>query len=88
MKVRYTETAATEVEEILGYIGLHNRTAAVQVNALLQQPASVLADFPEIAQMSDESGVRRMPVGRYPLYPVENDELVILHVRHAAREPL
>jgi hypothetical protein len=32
-----------------------------------------------------------MPIGRYPLmifYPVENDELVILHVRHTAREPL
>jgi plasmid stabilization system protein ParE len=91
MKVRYTETAATEVEEILDYIGLHNRGAAVQVNARLKQTVSVLADFPDIAQMSDEPGVRRMPVGRYPLmifYTVETDELVILHVRHAAREPL
>jgi plasmid stabilization system protein ParE len=91
MKVRYTDTAATEVEEILDYIGLHNRVAAVQVNARLEQTASVLADFPDIAQMSDEPGVRQMPIGRYPLmifYPVENDELVILHVRHTAREPL
>jgi plasmid stabilization system protein ParE len=90
MKVRYTETAATEVEQILDSIGLHNRVAAVQVNARLKQTASVLADFPDIAQMSDEPGVRRMPVGRYPLmifYTVENDELVILHVRHMAREP-
>lgn len=91
MKVRYTETAATEAEQILDYIGLHNRVAAVQVHARLQHTVSVLADFPDIAQMSDEPGVRRMPVGQYPLmifYTVDNDELVILHVRHTAREPL
>ena len=90
MNVRYTDTAATEVEEILEYISLHNRAAAIEVNARLEQTVSVLADFPDIAQMSDEPGVRRMPVGRYPLmifYTEENDELVILHVRHTAREP-
>ena len=72
------------------YISLHNRIAAVQVNTRLEQTVSVLADFPDMAQMSDEPGVRRMPVGRYPLlifYTVENEEVVILHVRHTAREP-
>lgn len=49
MKVRYTESAATDVEKILEYIGLHNRVAAVQVKARLQQTASVLTDFPDIA---------------------------------------
>ncbi|MDX6517144.1 MAG: toxin ParE1/3/4 [Gaiellaceae bacterium] len=86
MKVRYTDTAATEVEEILDYIGLHNRVAAVQVNARLKQTASVLADFPDIAQMSDEPGVRQMPIGRYPL--MMKTTSLILHVRHTAREPL
>jgi toxin ParE1/3/4 len=48
-------------------------------------------DFPEMAQPTDEPGVRRMLIGRYPYliyYAVENDEIVILHVRHGARRPL
>ncbi len=91
MKVRYTDTAATEVEDILDYISRHNPTAATQLNARIEQTIGVIADFPEMAQISDEPGVRRMPVGRYPIlifYAVENNELVVLHVRHAAREPL
>jgi plasmid stabilization system protein ParE len=91
MKVRYTDTAATEVEEILEYIAQHNPSAAVRVNLRIHQTTDLLADFPEIAQMTDEPGIRRTPVGRYPLlvyYTVEGNEVVILHVRHAAREPL
>ena len=91
MKVRYTDTAATEVEEILEFISRHNRVAAVRLNARLEQTVGILADFPDMAQMSDEPGVGRMPVGRYPLlvfYTVESNEVVILHVRHTAREPL
>jgi toxin ParE1/3/4 len=49
----------------------------------------LLAEFPEMAQTSDEPNVRMTPVGRYPFlifYTIERDEVVILHVRHAARQ--
>ncbi|MEX1083940.1 MAG: type II toxin-antitoxin system RelE/ParE family toxin [Xanthobacteraceae bacterium] len=89
MKVRYTDTATDEIEEIFAYIAQHDRSAALRVVARVGQTVSLLADFPDIAQMTDEPGVRRMPVGRYPFlifYTVEGNEIVILHVRHSARE--
>jgi len=48
-----------------------------------------LTDFPEIGQRSDEMKVRVILAGRFPYriyYGVETDEIVILHIRHAARD--
>lgn len=91
MKVRYTATAGEEIEEILDYISRQNKRAAAQVSERLDQTIAVLADFSNVGQMTDEAGVRRIPVGRYPLlvfYTVEGNELIILHVRQTARRPL
>lgn len=89
MKVRYTATALIEVKEIFAYLSERNQTAAKRVVARVEQTIQNLADFPEMAQEADEPGTRRMPVGRYPFivfYTIENDEVVILHVRHGARQ--
>ena len=91
MKIRYTDTATVELENILEYIAQQNPAAAIKVAARIEQTISVLADFPDIAQTTDELGVRRMPVGRFPFlifYTVENVEIVVLYVRHSAREPM
>jgi addiction module RelE/StbE family toxin len=89
MKVRYTETALIEIDEIFEYISERNASAAKRVVARVEQTIRNLGDFPEMAQASDEPGVRRMPVSRYPfivLYTISADEVVILHVRHGARQ--
>ena len=89
MKVRDTDTAADEIEEIFAYIAEHDRSAAQRIVARVEQTVSISSDFPDVAQMTDELAVRRMPVGRYPFlifYTIENDEVVILHVRHTARQ--
>jgi plasmid stabilization system protein ParE len=89
MKIRYTDTAADEIDEIFDYIAERDRSAALRVVARVRQIIGMLADFPDVAQMSDEPGVRRIPVGRYPFlifYTVDENEVVILHVRHAARQ--
>jgi plasmid stabilization system protein ParE len=88
MKVRYTDTAAVELDRILAYIANRNRAAGVALAFRIERTISSLVEFPEMAQMTDEPGIRRMPVGRYPFlifYTVEADELVILHIRHTAR---
>jgi plasmid stabilization system protein ParE len=90
VKVRYAETAIAEIEEILSYIAECNRTAAIAVRARIERTVSALALTPEMAQRTDEPGVRRMPVGSYPyliFYTIEGDEVVILRVRHRARRP-
>jgi plasmid stabilization system protein ParE len=90
MKVRYTATAAVELDQILAYLAERNRSAAAALALRIETTISGLVEFPEMAQMTDEPGTRRMPVGRYPFlifYTVEGDELVILHIRHTARRP-
>ena len=89
MIVRYTETAADEIEQIFSYIAERNPAAARNVRARIEQTTGALTSFPYMAQMSDEPGVRVTPVGRFPyliFYHVEKDEIVILHVRHSARQ--
>ena len=88
MKVRYTETALVEIDDIFSYIAGPNRTAAAAVAERIRRTIANLAEFPLMGQAADEPGTRMMPVGRYPFlifYAVRNDEIVILHVRHGAR---
>src|SRR3954467_15035744 len=86
MKVRYSETALAEINEIFAYISEQNAPAAKRIVARIERTINNLGDFPEMAQETREAGVRRIPAGRYPYlvyYTVEAEEVVI-HVRHAA----
>lgn len=88
MKVRYTETAAAEVAEIFEYIAARNRRAAAELVERLERLVENLESAPLMARVTDEQGTHVIPVGRYPylvFYAVENDEVIILHVRHGAR---
>jgi plasmid stabilization system protein ParE len=88
MRVRYTATALAEAEAILSYIAERNSSAAAAVRERIERTIATLAVVPEMAQLTDEPGVRRMPLRSYPyliFYTVDDDELVILHVRHGAR---
>jgi toxin ParE1/3/4 len=89
MKIRYSATALLEADEILSYIAGHNRSAALAVRERFQHTIAMLAEIPQLAQLTDEPGVRKMPVRSSPyviFYTVENDEVVILCIRHGARQ--
>jgi toxin ParE1/3/4 len=91
MRIRYTETALAEVVQILSYIAQHSSSAAIDVRERIERTVEALSDIPEMAQIADEPGVRRMPITSFPyivFYTIEADEIVILHVRHGARRPL
>jgi addiction module RelE/StbE family toxin len=91
MRIRYTQTALAEVDQIFSYIAEHNRSAAIDVRERIERTVDTLAEIPEMAQVANEVGVRRMPITPYPyviFYTVEANELVVLHVRHGARRPL
>lgn len=88
MRVRYTETALRELGEILSYIFERNPSAAAGVADRVQRLAALLEEFPFAGHDTDEAGVRMVPLVRYPFlifYAVDGEEVVILHVRHAAR---
>jgi toxin ParE1/3/4 len=93
MKARWSETALVELESIFAYIHERNRTAATAVVERIEALISLLEDFPTMGHVTDENEVRVLSVVRYPFlifYTVDAvaDEVVILHVRHGAQEPL
>jgi plasmid stabilization system protein ParE len=88
MKVRYSATAITDVDEIATYIEARNPAAAQAVLAAIQGTVERLALVPYSAQETDEPGVRMTPAGRFPyliFYVVDGDELRVSRVLHGAR---
>lgn len=88
MKIRYTQTAFAEITEIFHYIAADNPQAAKALVARLERLTESLREFPRMARFADEQGAHVVPIGRYPyllFYAVEGEEIVVLHVRHAAR---
>lgn len=91
MKVRWSESSLSEIDDIFAHIHEQNRTAAAAVVERIKAVASLLQDFPEAGHLTDEPGVRMFPTVRYPylvFYTVNpaEAEIVILHVRHGAQE--
>jgi len=89
MRIRYTSTALSEIDEIFSYLAERSFSGAVAVRERVERSIGGLALVPEMAQLTDEPGVRRLPVRSYPyviFYAIEGEEVVILHVRHGARQ--
>jgi toxin ParE1/3/4 len=89
MKIRYTETALAEIDEILSYIAKDNPLAADEVGAVLRAAIARLSDYPRLAIETDVPFVRVAPVLPYRylvFYSVHEDALFVRNVRHAAQE--
>lgn len=89
MRVRFTETALAEIDAIFAHVAADNPVAAQRLVERVEQVVSRLSDFPMLGHSVDESGVRIIPLGRYLyliFYTQSAGEIVILHVRHAARQ--
>ena len=89
MKIRYTETALLEIDEIFSFIARGNMQAAAALVDRAAATISRLGDFPQLGQIANEDGVRTFPLGRFPylvFYTVDQNEVVILHVRHTSRQ--
>ncbi|TMJ29080.1 MAG: type II toxin-antitoxin system RelE/ParE family toxin [Alphaproteobacteria bacterium] len=90
MKVRYTRTAISEVDEIFSYISERNPRSAAQVIEAVARTVRRIAQFAESA-IGRRAGCpcrccRSTSLSGF--YSVENEEGVIgviVHVRHAAR---
>jgi toxin ParE1/3/4 len=89
MKVRFTEAALAEIESIFAYVAAETPTAAHRIVERVEQIVSRLSEFPMLGHAVDEAGVRIVPPGRFPylvFYTQSAGEVLILHVRHAARQ--
>jgi toxin ParE1/3/4 len=91
MKVRWSETALAELEDIFSYIHRHNRSAASAVVERIEGLTALLEEFPLVGHLTDEADVRVLSVVRYPFlifYAIDDaaGEIVVLHVRHTVQE--
>jgi len=91
MRVRYTLRAFSDLENIRSYIAQFGPQAAGRVIAVIEKLAARLSDFPDSGHPSPKLDARVLHSTRYPhriYYRVRDNEIAILHIRHAARRPL
>ena len=89
MKIRFTETAIVEVDELLSYIAQYNPSAAVKVADAIRQAVARAAARPESSPVVYAADVRAKLVGRFQYrvyYVVRGDELIIRNVRSTRRQ--
>jgi plasmid stabilization system protein ParE len=89
MRVRYTETALAEIDEIISYIEKDNPRAAADVGAAIEKAIISVAARPASAPVVHGTNVRAKLVGRYQyrvFYEVGGDELIVRNVRSTKRQ--
>ena len=90
MRVRYTRRAFADREAIFDYLDQRDPRAARNVKAFIKKKIADLSYSPRRARIVRDLGVHALWLGRYPYivyYRVQNDEVVIVHIRHGARKP-
>jgi plasmid stabilization system protein ParE len=65
MRVRYTDTALAEIDEIISYIARDNPRAAAEVAAAIEKTIASSAQRPASAPVVYAGEVRAKMVGRY-----------------------
>jgi len=89
MRVVYTQAALNDLDAILGFIGAEFPDAYPGFEMRMRAIERRIGEWPHSAQaVAQRLGVRMVPLIRYPykiFYRVDSDEVVILHVHHAAR---
>jgi plasmid stabilization system protein ParE len=88
MRVRYTETALEEIEDILSTIAKDNPSAALRASLSILATIDRVAEFPRTAVETDTPGVRMAPVLPYRylvLFTFVDDGIIVRNVRHSAR---
>jgi addiction module RelE/StbE family toxin len=93
MKLRWSETALHELDDIFSYVFEQNRTAAAAVAKRIRERAMLLEEFPWAGHKTDFGGVRALSVVRYPFvifYVIDEDanEVSVVSVRHTSRDDL
>jgi toxin ParE1/3/4 len=89
MRVRYTETALTEIEEIITHIAKDNPSAARRVAVTILATIERVAEFPHTAVETNVPEIRLAPALPYRylvFFTVNKDALIVRNVRHAARD--
>ena len=90
MKVVYAERAKVDIGDIHDAIAVENPRAARRVEDRIRKACDGLSDFPYIAAATDEPGVFRLPLVRYPytiFYRIDatRNQIEIARIVHSRR---
>ena len=90
MRVRLSTRAEADLAGIRDYLVARNPQGAENVRQAIEATIDLLAAVPGVARATDIAERAVLPVVHYPYlvyHTVQDDELVVVHVRHAARVP-
>ena len=88
MKVRYTDTALGEVDEICSYIARDNPSAASDVADAIERTVALIAERPESAPVVHAGDVRARLVRGFQFrifYASDGGQVIIRNVRRTKR---
>jgi plasmid stabilization system protein ParE len=92
VKLHYSSRATRDLAEIAEYLTARSPKGALSVERRIRKTIDLISEFPGAGRSLDQRpAVRVIPLGRYPylvFYALRDDEVVIPHVRHGAREPV
>jgi addiction module RelE/StbE family toxin len=90
VKLVFTRQGIRQLDAIIDYIAQESPQGARRVRDRLHAITSLLVEQPRMGQPTDLEGVRRILVSPYPyliFYRVTEDAVIIMRIRHAARNP-
>jgi len=90
MRIRYTPRAFADREAIFDYIEKRSPQGAQAAMRAIDSSIRRLEHFPYSAPATDEPEVHELIVPRRPYkvyYRIVDEEVWIVHIRHAARRP-
>jgi toxin ParE1/3/4 len=89
MKLRYTKQALIQIDNILEYINMTSPKGSVSVKKRLLNVINLIAEFPNIGQLTSRKNIRRIVVSPYPymvFYSISESEVIIHGASHTARK--
>ena len=90
MKLRLTTRAAAELDDILTYIASRSPSGARRVQRRLQATFTAIERNPGLGRRTSNARLRRIGATPYPylvFYEWTADEVVVIGIRHGARDP-
>jgi plasmid stabilization system protein ParE len=88
--VLWTDAATADLDAILEYTSKHFRESTSSLEARFREVIRRIGHWPQSSRsVAGTHDIRTAPVPGYPFrifYRVHDDRVVILHVRHAARQ--
>jgi plasmid stabilization system protein ParE len=90
VRIRFTPRALAELDGVLGYVAARSPQGAQRVGDRVRAALAALAEHPGMGERTSNPRLRRLVLRPYPyllFYEAGDAEVVVIGLRHAARDP-